>query len=73
MLFGKLTADSFAYILDCLANFAFGGAVSLLNVAASPVGLTFSFHLFVIYGSTDILFDSAFSLVEFAFNLIFVW
>jgi hypothetical protein len=68
----KLTADSFAYVLYGLADFALGCSVPFLKITFGAIRSPLALHLFVVYRVTDILFDRPFCLIEFAFDLIFI-
>src|SRR5215213_1511668 len=62
-----LAADGFAYVLDGLADLAFGCSISFLNVTFGATRCPLALHLPVIYRATDILFNRPFCLIEFAF------
>jgi hypothetical protein len=68
-----LLAYRFAYVLDRLANFAFGSSESLLDIPTGAVCCSLALHLFIIYRATDILFDCSLGLIEFALNFILIW
>jgi hypothetical protein len=71
--FFLLVADGIAYVFDGFSDFAPGRAEAFLNIAARAVCLSFSLHLAVVYGATDVLFDSALRLVKFSLHLILIW
>jgi hypothetical protein len=68
-----LVLNGIADVFDGFSDFAPGRAEAFPNVAASAVCLSLSLHLAVVYGATDVLFDSALRLIEFSFHLILIW
>jgi len=67
-----LLADGFAHVFYRLAHFSLGSSVTLLKVTAGAVSRSIGFHVAVVNGTTYVLFHSAFGLIVFSFDLIFV-
>jgi hypothetical protein len=65
-------SDRVADILDCFTDFASRFAEAFFNVAARAVGVAFGLEIPIVDRSADYFLGLAFSLIEFAFELVSV-
>jgi hypothetical protein len=71
--FVSLTFDCVAEIFNGFADFAFRFAVAFLKIALGAVSGTFRFEICIVNRSADYFLGFAFSLVQFAFELVSIW
>jgi hypothetical protein len=68
-----LPFDCVAYIFDSFANFPSSFTKTFFNLTTGMLSPAFVFQLTVVGDSANGFLGLAFNLIEFAFNLVFVW